>query len=204
MATDAEKEELAEAYERYKAQSKRLKEAIRQRVKEIVEDEYAREDQKNKAEFGRQLGLSNLSVRERQEVLKTRDWGTYKAFMDAAGMPTSARFTPVNLPDEDVTDDYTVSVRPAPNVPGVPYPLEVRPDATGVPGTSAWVDLSHSPTTGEFTVAVIAKLTSEGTLADYVARVGEDAYRTWQGRVVDALPEDEVARYRAENGLDDQ
>ena len=103
MATDAEKEELAEAYERYKAQSKRLKEAIRQRVKEIVEDEYAREDQKNKAEFGRQLGLSNLSVRERQEVLKTRDWGTYKAFMDAAGMPTSARFTPVNLPDEDVT-----------------------------------------------------------------------------------------------------
>lgn len=198
---EQEKKELEEAYRQYQRDMRELRSEIRDRIKELVEDEAAREGERITAEFGRKLGLSSLTVTERQGILKTRDWSKYKRFMDAAKLPTRARTAPAPEPEQSDPEDYQVTVRPAPTVTEVPYPFEVTPDASGRKGTKVWVDLSHSPVSGEHQVGVIGRLTPEESLSEYILNVGEDAYREFQQKVLAEIPKEELQRYDEENGL---
>lgn len=167
---------LEREYSEYMVEVAGIRARVRDRFRPLINEAIEEETLRAQARFGTLLANSNLSVQERQSVIRTKSWDKYRRFIDAA--ETVESFTPPKPEEEQPVEDITVTRI---TYPGVPYAYEVD-------GKGLILDMTHNLSTHELRLS----------LADGPPEIFAEV----QEAALAAIPEADKALYREEFGIE--
>lgn len=186
---------LEDAYSEYMVQTATVRAEVKEEFRRRIEKEIDRRVGKLTADFGRTLADSPLTVADRQRAIRTKAWGKYKGFLDAAGAQSKSQTErPKSLPEYAFgplasSDEYVYR-------PGV--------DPAGLGDDEIEVYLT-STIAGELEVRIDPGSTEAfTTLAEVEEHYGTTKVQWYCEQVLAAIPDEDKAQFRADFGLEDE